>query len=537
MPRPAVLSYPRSVDCFKRGFDTLAELLALTLGPTQGVVLASRETGGQPELLNDAATIARRVLQLPDAGEDVGAMLLRNLVWRMHQRMGDGGATTAVLAQALLASADRYIRAGANPALVLRGLRRGVEIALVELDAIAQPVGSEQDYIAVAQAVTGEPEMSYVLGEMFELLGPHAYITVEDYLAPYLDRVYLDGGLWQARLISPYLMNAPTRRKAILSGLKVAIFDGDISQAEDLRPLLEAALQTEPKQLLLAAGEITGEALNTLVATHQQGDLKIIAVNVKRGGEKRRADFEDLSVLTGAQVLAPVLGRSLKSFRPEDFGRARRAEAGPDELFVVGGGGAGSAVREQIQTLDARLHRLPFEDENRLELQMRLARLSGSAAVLKIGALTKAERQVLHQKAEQSIKALRAALKNGVVPGSGAAYLHTVPAVQAAAADCSADEAWGLKAVSHALEAPFRRILLNAHREAPGVVLQALLEAGPEFTFDAVKGEISPALEAGILDPAAVARAALETAASGAAMAISTQTIVLKRRPRVSYNP
>jgi chaperonin GroEL len=537
MPKPAVIVAPESTLQLKRGFDLLADLLALTLGPTQGIVLSGTDLKARPEVLSDAATIARRIVEVPDARQNVGVMLLRNMVWRVHQRVGDGGALTAVLAQALLKHTLRCMSAGANPILLARGVRRAVQAAVERLSELSQPPQGEDDLVAVAHSVTGQDQLSRLLGEMFDLLGSHAYITVEDYMAPYLERVYLDGGHWQAGVISPYLINSPALGRAVLKDCRVALYDGTVSAAEEVRSLLEQAGSAEEARLLFVAHQVSGEALNLLVATNQQTALKIIAVALKRVGDKARADLEDLALLSGARVISPILGRTLASISQADLGAARRAEASAEDLNVFGGVGDSAQARRQVDLLHRQLQRLPIGDEGRGELEMRLGRLSGSAGILKIGALTQAERDFLHQKAEQGLRVLRATLSEGVLPGGGVAYLRCIPAVDALWAVSDGDEAMGMRATARALEAPFCCILRNAGVDAPAVYLEQIRKAPLDHLYDALSRAILPARQAGVLDSTAVLRAALETAASGALMALSTDTLVLKRKPKVSYEP
>jgi chaperonin GroEL len=464
-------------------------------------------------------------------------MLLRNLVWRMHERLGDGGALAAVLAQALFESSVRFVAAGANPILVLSGMKQGAQAALAHLLTLSQPVQGEEDLAAVANSVTGQPELSWMLGEMFDLLGPLAYVTVEEYAAPYLERVYLDGGCWQAGLISPYLINSPIAGRAVLPECQVLLYDGSLSSAQEVRPLLELVSGYKPPHVLIAAQRIGEEALTMLVGTSQQTEMKIIAVSLKRAGAKAHADLHDLSLLTGAALISPETGRKLEGVRPEDLGRARRAEASAEELLVFGGGGQASETRRQIELLQRQLQALPIGDDGRGEIELRLGRLSGSAGILKIGAHTQSERDFLRQKAEQGIKVLRVALEEGVIVGGGAAYLHCISSVQSKLASLQGDEAMGARAVIRALEAPFRAILHNARTPAPGVILEQILQKPPGFYYDVVAHQVVEARRYGVLDSARVVRAALETAVSGAAMALSTEILVLKKNPKVSYEP
>jgi chaperonin GroEL len=400
-----------------------------------------------------------------------------------------------------------------------------------------------------------QADLSLILGEMFDLLGQHAYITVENYLAPYLERDYLNGGRWKASLVSPYLITAQATRKAILSDPWVVIYDGDISNPAELGGLFDLA-RTEsqstkkPFHLSLFARNISGDALNTLVAAHVQGSgkqdsgLRVVAVKTGRAGENLRNDLADLAVLTGAEVISTGWGRSLSSIVKSDFGRARRVEASAEEILVIGGRGEPAVIRAQIQTLQVRLQGLiqdgqidtqsgedPIE-----ELNMRLARFSGNTAVLKIGAASKTEREILRQKAEQGIKSLKAALAEGVVPGGGIAYARCSKAVEGLRADHE-DEQMGIQSVARALEAPFTQILTNAGVDTTGVILADIFKQDDSCVYDVIHKEIVPAHEAGVLDPTKVLRVALETAASGAVLGLSTGVVILKRKPQLSYEP
>jgi chaperonin GroEL len=551
---PSVVSAPHSIQQLKRGFDQLAELLAVTLGPSQGIVLSASDLKPRPELLTDAAVIARRVTELPDPEQNMGAMLLRNMAWRMRERTGDGSALTVVLSQAILERAMRSVAAGANPMSVTRGIRMAVAAAVTKLKEMAGPVHSEADLTAVARAATGQEELSWVLGEMFDLLGPSAYITIEDYMAPYLERVYLDGGRWLGDLISPYLITAPGLGRGVQTHCRVALFDGNLTAAEEIRPLLECMgrlikpaskgpgagdAHADPiPSLLLVAHKISDEALNLLAATHQRTPLKVIAFALKRAGLKAAADLQDLALLTGAALLSPAFGRRMQSVTEADLGACQRAEAGAESLFVVGGAGDPAKVRTQIELLQAHRKAAPIGDENITELEMRLGRMSGSAGILKVGAISDAERDFLHQRAEQGIQVLRGALQEGVLPGGGTAYLHSLPAVKALVDEAlSDDEIAGVRAVMHGLEAPFRRLLANAGIPQPAVHQAEILRQAPGLFYNVQTRSLEQAHQSGVLDSAMVIRAALETAASGAMMALTTDTLVVKRKPRISYEP
>lgn len=535
---PKVILAPAAREMLKDGFDQMARLLALTLGPTHGIVLSSTALKPAPEPITGAATTARRITALPGRGQNAGAMLLRNLVWRVYQRVGDGSATTAVLAQAMLDQASRYVAAGANPVRVQAGIQQATRCVVAALKDMASTVACQEQLASVAYTATREPDLSFVLGEMFDLLGEHAYVVVENYMAPYLEREYITGGKWDAKLISPHLVSSAGTGKAIGRECNVVLFNGTLSSADAVLPLIKILSQKEQKNLLLVAQKISDKALNTLVATFVQNKpkLQFVLVDLVRAGEKALNDLQDLSLLTGARLFNPEAGDRLEAIKPADMGSAQRAEADAEQLLVSGGKGDPEALREQVDALRIYLSGLAFDDNQAEEIKMRLGRLTGNMGIVKVGAHSQNERDVLHQKAQQGIHALHAALAAGILPGGGTAYLHCVALVEKM--DCAdEDERLGYRAVAHALRRPFEQLLQNAHVPNPGSLMHEILNSAPGLVYDTQAKKIRPASEAGILDAAQTLVVGLETASSGAQMALSTDVLVLKRKPKISYEP
>ncbi len=535
MPEPKILQGETATAALGRGFDQMANLLAVTLGPTQGVVLSKPDTRAEPEMLVDAATIARRIIAVPGRAQDVGAMIVRNLVWRMHVHAGDGCATAAVLAQAIVHSARRYMGAGGNPMLIRRGLDRAARAAADALRQMARPVRGESDLVCLAETITADPKLSRVLGEIYGKLGPDAHVSIEDYVAPYLERQFYEGGRWNGRLVSPYLISDHGNRRSVLDDCHVVLYAGTVRSVDDVRRMLEIVSATQWHQVALVAKEVSGPALGTLVLNHQQGRVKVLAAELRERESRREQDFHDLAVMTGATVLSAETGRSLDKIEPTDLGAAPHVQADTDELIVVGGEGDRDTIRDYAASLAARVRLLDDGDEEREYCTFRLARLSGQVAKLMIGAHTEAERSVMRQKAEKAIRALPIALRQGVVPGGGVAYLNCIPAVLAL--EASGDEAFGVKTIARALEEPFRRIAVNAGVDAPGALWAAGARRGADYGFDAVNGAVVSMVDAGIMDAAGVLSAALLTAVSGAVMALTTETIVLQRNPQTSAEP
>lgn len=536
MPKPGVLFAPEALYGLKEGFDQLANLLSLTLGPAGGTIATDFKANREVERFADAATAARRILEVPGRAQNVGAMLVRNLVWRVHKDVGDGTATAAVLAQALLDEGLRVAVAGANPMILREGIGQGLKAALQALEEMAVPVTDEEELTGLALAVTGEPRLSLVLGELFDVLGPDAHIIIEEYVAPYVEREYFEGSHWKAELASPYLVTHLPTRRCIVENPLVVVYDGFLTEWEEVEPLLRLLDSAEGERaLLIAAKKVAGQALAAFVVNHQAGRLRVAGVQFSSQIDRKRRDlFYDLALQTGATVLGPEMGRPLQSITWGDMGRAARAEADPEKLVVVAGQGDRAALQEHLEGLRRSLEQVEDEDE-RTTLRERIARLSGGVAVLKIGDASRAGQAELRQKAEKAVKALALAAREGAVPGGGVAFLNCVEAVRSV--EAQGDAAVGVRVLARALEAPFRRIVQNARVHAPAVVLHEAQRRGPDFGYDALRGEVVNLREAGILDAAGVCRRALEIGTSAAMMALTIAAIVLHRKPEKSMEP
>jgi chaperonin GroEL len=534
LPTPAVILHSDARARLKRGFDALAHLLARTIGPTQGHILSAGSPSTGPELLVDAATIARRFLALPDRCEDVGAMLARNLVWQVHQTVGDGCATAAVLAQAMIAQAHRHSESGADVVDLCRGIAAAANAAVETLQRMARPVIGERDLLQIARTATGEPRISALLAEIYDLLGPDAYVGVEEYLAPYLEREYLPGGQWKAFLASPYLISSPDQRSAVLQNGAVALFAGEICDLDDIRPLLDILASTERRRLLLVANKISGAALATLVLNHQREQIQVVAATLRRPGEYNQQDFADLAMLTGARLLAPEIGDRIRAITPAALGTVQFVKATTD-MLIVSDRRDNPSLREHITALRQQLACAVDSEDERAALRQRIGRLSGSVATLKIGAQTRSEAAVLRQKAEQGIHALVGATRDGVVLGGGVAYLNCISALEQLR--LTGDAAQGAAVVAQALEAPFRWIVANAGVRTPNVVLAEARRCGPRYGYEATSDAVVDMEMAGILDAAGVVSGALRAAASATTMVLTTNVVVLKRHPELSMEP
>ena len=533
MPTPALVFGAAAHAQLLIGFTAVTRAIAATLGPSQGAILSSLGRAA-PEPLTDSATIARRIMALPDRRANVGAMLARNLVWRQHQLAGDGGATALVLAHAILTCAHRYAEAGMHVMALRAGIQAAAATATDMLRSMSRPVAGECDLAAVAFTATGERRISALLGEIYDILGPDASVTVEELVAPYLEREYHHGGQWLAFLASPYLMTSQEERVAVLSSACVALYAGDVETLNEVRPLLEILGEHGHTQLLLVANRIAGDALSALVQNHQRGRLRVVAATMRRPGELNRADFADLGALTGARVLDPALGETLRSIGAADLGSSERVKADVTALTVMNRRDA-APLRTHIAALRAQIAAgYAGDDAERTELRQRIGRLSGGVATLKIGAATAVETTVLRQRAAQGIGAITSALRDGLAPGGGVALLACAAA--AAGARVQGEAAYGASAVADALAAPLRRIAQNAGQD-PDAVLAEVRRYGLGYGYDAIAGRVVKMADAGIYDSVGVLTAAISVAASAAAIVLTTDTLVLKRAPELSTEP
>jgi chaperonin GroEL len=529
LSNPLVLFDERAVGALVRGYGELAELMATTLGPTQGFVLNQREHR-EPELVEDSASVAQRVIQTPGRANSVGAMMIRATAWRVHTRAGDGVATSAVLSQAILREATRYVRAGGDPMLVKRGAERALAVAVEALARQSRPVRGEEHLTRLARTITGDPELSLLLGEMLDVLGPAAHITVEDYEAPTLERVYQDGGKWRAAIASPYLLTDVGGRRAVLEDCHVVLCAGKVDSVDDVAPLLTLAAGGKAR-LLLVANDISGKALSTLVTNHERGIVKTLAVWLRRGGEDRAHDYRDLAIQTGATLLGSEYGRYLRHVEQSDLGGAHRVEATADELVIRGGAGDPAVRRAFVDGLRLELAQGGGTTQEQDGRRLRLASMAGGSGLLKVGAHTRSERESRHQRAEKAIRALRMALEEGVVPGGGAAYLRAAEAVRAFAGTLSGDSRQGALILAQAMEEPCRRIVRNRGLTVPAVALAELHRSGPGTVYDVLSDRVVLAEESGLEDPMGVTRVALEAAVSGAVSALTVAVVVLRRQP------
>lgn len=536
-PRPFIAGPEQTHKHFKAGIDAIANLLAPTLGPIGGMVVNDRDRTRTPEILDDSATAVRRILSLGDPRVDIGAMLMRNLVWKVTGRVGDGGATTAILTQAIYSESLRMLVAGASPVWISSGVRAVINAVIEQLRIQSTPIANEDQLTAVAYSIVKERPLAAIVGEMSYLLGPDARVNVDKFVAPYLERLYHPGANYEAQIASYLLYTDQPKKIAIHTECAVAISEAPLTSAEEVVALMESALLNGKKSLVIVAHSFKDTALHTLVRNQQaeKRKLSLVGVTLKAVGDERRSALDDLGLLTGATVLGRGFTTAARNAKPTDLGSAMRVEVDAKILHILPEQTKNVEVQERIAEIRAQLAHLPQSDDERPKLITRLSALSGGMGVLKVGASTKTERTVRAENAERALKVLSAAQKGGVVPGSGAALIHALNALTPF--NLNEEEMMGVQVAIRALSAPLRQIAINSHAESPAGIVERVRSSGPSAAYDAMTNQIVDAHAAGVLDVTDVLVAALETASSGALMALSTDTIVYHRKPKESLEP
>lgn len=536
-----VLLKPRARVALQRGVDQMANVLRVTLGPTaRAVVMAPLISTRTPEVLSDAATIARRIIEIPDPYENMGAMLIRHMAWRMREKVGNGAATATVIAQTLLHEANYQVSAGANVMMLKRGVERGLELAYAELKRQALPMESPEQIEALAiAAAAGDQEIGRYVAEMLEIIGTDGVILVEDHAGRKTDREYVEGLQWDSGYVSAYFCTDLDRMDAVVENPVILTTDANVETAEQILPIMEQIMaRKEEAQIggfVLIANEISGPALAIMVANSEKKTLQCLGIKAPGAGDRRVRILEDVAVLTGGRMIAEDAGDKTEEATFADLGRARRVWANRDFFSIVGGAGDSNAIRQRINEIK---QLLPTADSDyeRDKMRERIGKLQGGVGVLKVGAASAREREIKKQRGEEAVAAARAAAEEGVVPGGGAAYLACLPALRELAAQLDGDIALGVRILMKAMEAPTEWITRNAGQD-PRRIMARLREAPPGYGYDAVRDTITDMTEAGILDPLKVVRTALETGASAGIMAMTTDALVLTAKRDPAINP
>ena len=504
------------------GGNKLADAVKVTLGPRGRNVVLDKKFGA-PTITNDGVSIAREV-ELEDSFENMGAQLVKEVATKTNDIAGDGTTTATVLAQALVREGLRNVAAGANPMSLKKGIEKAVSAAV---DAIADQsvrVDDSKDQIANVAAISAaDAAIGEVIAEAIDKVGKDGVVTVEESNTFGMDLDFVEGMQFDKGYLSPYFVTDPERQEAILEDPYLLFNQGKISSVQDLLPLLEKVMQTG-KTLLIIAEDVEGEALATLVVNKIRGTFNSVAVKAPGFGERRKAMLEDMAVLTGGQVVSEEVGLKIEGVSLDMLGTARKVVINKDDTTIIEGAGEASAVEGRIAQIKREIDETD-SDWDKEKLQERLAKLAGGVAVVQVGAATEVELKEKKHRIEDALSATRAAIEEGVVAGGGTALLRARSAIESVIGDLEGDEETGARIVHVSLEAPARLIADNAGFEGAVKVREIEMASG-STGLNAATGELVDLVEAGVIDPAKVTRAALQNAASIAALLLTTEALV-----------
>jgi chaperonin GroEL len=505
----------------ERGVNALANTVTATLGPKGRNVVLDKKFGS-PQITNDGVTIAREI-ELEDPFENMGAQLVKEVATKTNDIAGDGTTTATLLAQAIIRDGLKNVAAGANPMIMKRGIEKAVAVALKELESMSKPVETKEDISQVAAISASDETVGALIAEAMEKVGKDGVITVEESKGFTTDLKVVEGMQFDRGYISPYMVTDTEKMEAVLEDPFILLTDRKVSSIHDLLPLLEKIVQ-KGKQLLLIGEDVEGEALATLVVNKLRGTFTCVAVKAPGFGDRRKAMLEDIAVLTGGEVVSEDLGIDMKNVELEMLGRARQVRISKEETVIVDGAGESDVIKKRIAQLRVQIEDTT-SDFDREKLQERLAKLAGGVAVIEVGAATETEMKEKKLRIEDALSATRAAVEEGIVPGGGIAYLIVANGFGQLEKDLTGDEATGMMIVKRALEDPVRVIASNAGAEG-SVVVEKIKSMEKGTGYNAATGVFENMMKAGIVDPAKVARSAIQNAASISALFLTTEAVV-----------
>lgn len=524
MSHPHLAFDPLARRSLIAGFNRLAAMMEVALGPRGRLVAVARENPRRPpELLDDGATIARRFLGLPSRWETMGAFLARHIAWRMEEAVGDGATTAVVIARQVLNESERLVGAGYNVMRLRRGLERALPVVLNELQAMAQPLAMPEQIIALATSISGDAQLAKYIEEIFDTVGPYGAVDVRSNYGRHHDRQYIHGAFWNQGWVSSHFTTEAG--KAVIEQPYLLLTNRHLTTAAQLAPIM-GQVREAGRSLVVIANVVERDALNILVANKKRGLLPTLAIKTPGLGLEKNEILQDLATLCGGAVFLAEDGRRLEEATLADLGQADEVQAIRSGCTIIGGKGRPAAIRQRYQELQ---HKIPnaAAGRERERLVERAGKLLGGVALLKVGAATEVEQEYLKARAKEAVQVVRLGLQGGIAPGGGVAFLKCLPALEQL--HLSDEEAVAIPILRGALQAPLRALLRNSGF-APEPILARLQQQGDGCGFDVLRGEVVNTLAAHIVDPVQVLTTALQTGISGALMGMSTEVLV--HRPR-----
>ena len=506
----------------QRGVNTLADAVAVTLGPTGRNVIIDKNFGN-PLVTKDGVTVSKEI-ELEDPFENMGAKLVNEVATKTSDIAGDGTTTATVLAKAIYQEGLRSISLGANPTIVRRGIDKAAEAAIEYFKSISKPVSSPAEIAQVgAISANNDHSIGELLAEAMQKVGRDGVITVEEGKGASTTLKLAEGMQFDKGFVSPYFVTDPSEMKVVLEDCYILIYEKKISSLRDLVPVLEKTAQSG-KPLLIIAEDVEGEALTALVVNKLRGVLRVCAVKAPGFGDRRKAMLGDIAVLTAGTLLSEDLGIKLESVEVSHLGRAKKIEVTKDATTIIEGAGKESEIKARVQQIRTQIENTESEYD-REKFQERLAKITGGVAIISVGAATEAEMKQTKARMEDALHATRAAVEEGILPGGGVACLRAIPTVQAL--KVKGDEQIGVDIVARALEAPIRQIAENSGLDG-AVVADEVKQKPTTHGYDARAGKYCDLVKEGIIDPTKVVRSALQNSASIAGLMLTTEVLVTR---------
>ena len=504
----------------ERGLNILADAVKVTLGPRGRNVVLEKKWGA-PTITNDGVSIAKEI-ELDEPFEKIGAELVKEVAKKTDDVAGDGTTTATVLAQALVREGLRNVAAGSDPISLKKGIEKAVKAISDELLASAKEVETKEEIAATASISAADPEIGELIAEAIDKVGKEGVVTVEESNTFGTELELTEGMRFDKGYINPYFVTDPERQEAVFEDPYILIANQKISNIKDLLPIVDKVIQ-EGKELVIIAEDVEGEALATLVLNKIRGIFKSVAVKAPGFGDRRKAQLQDIAILTGGQVITEEVGLKLENATTDLLGKARKVIVTKDETTIIEGAGDPAQIEGRVTQIKREIENTD-SDYDREKLQERLAKLAGGVAVIKAGAATEVELKERKHRIEDAVRNAKAAVEEGIVPGGGVALIQSGQKVFGTL-ELSGDEATGANIVKVAIEAPLKQIALNAGLE-PGVVANKVADLPAGQGLDAATGEYVDMFAAGIIDPAKVTRSALQNAASIAGLFLTTEAVV-----------
>ena len=502
------------------GIDQLANCVKVTLGPKGRNVILDKKFGS-PTITKDGVTVAKEI-DLQDSLENMGAQMVREVASKTSDIAGDGTTTATVLAQAIYREGAKNVVAGANPMAIKRGIERAVTTVVEHLEKLSKSVTGDMIAQVGQISANNDETIGRIIAEAMDKVGKDGVITVEEARTLETELEVVEGMQFDRGYLSPYFVTDPERMEVVLENPIILIHEKKISSMKDLLPLLEQVARLN-RPLLIVAEDVDGEALATLVVNKLRGTLSGAAVKAPGFGDRRKAMLEDIAVLTGGKAITEDLGLKLENIRVEDLGKAKKITIDKDNTTIIEGDGTRSAIEGRVKQIRTQIEETT-SDYDREKLQERLAKLVGGVAVIKVGAATETEMKEKKARVEDAMHATKAAVEEGIVAGGGVALLRAQ--TKLAKLSLEGDQQIGVNILKRALEEPLRWIASNAGHEGSIVVQKVREQTGADEGFNAETETYENMVEAGVVDPTKVVRAALQNASSIAALLLTTEALV-----------